>query len=435
MDDKNKNISEKEGAGPDRRRPKATIDLTAQEIKKEKARETDNLEAGKTENPDGTEGASSEFSLPSGIIAGFVGGFLVLLASWIWQYANSDSTRIEGSLKARIDILDQKLSSLASAAKNGTDAATLNKLVSKLENNFDKKLSSINSKIDEQINAAVRKSFSESGDVIKAAKTDEIQKLLDSNLTGINEQFAQLQKKINTLSSLEQKIPGLRSEISDLKQETVRQQSINEQVSSFSQKVEDVDRKLLAIEKSSLLRQRESSKTALSVAFAGLKRAADLGKPFDLELETVKQLAPDITLSELEPYQNRGVPSLRDLEKSFVETLRKALHAERFSENKTIWDKFKTNAASMVNFRRTGNIPGEDTEAILARMEYQIKAGNFMKALQEGRSLKGRPLLITQSWLDQLHGRLKLESMLQKIEMKLLSSLSASKQGEQGTQN
>ena len=102
----------------------------------------------------------------------------------------------------------------------------------------------------------------------------------------------------------------------------------------------------------------------------------------------------------------------------------------RARRGQIIVDKLISNAKSIVKVRRVGDVKGDDSEAILARMEQRVKMAEWGEAFMEGAQLKGIARAKISPWLKQVDGRLKIEQAMQGLEEKIISALSGVKTDE-----
>ncbi|MGI9570206.1 MAG: mitofilin family membrane protein, partial [Desulfobulbia bacterium] len=77
-------------------------------------------------------------------------------------------------------------------------------------------------------------------------------------------------------------------------------------------------------------------------------------------------------------------------------------------------------------------VKGDSTEAVIARMEVRIKNGELKEALTESEGLTGPALDAAMPWLKQVRARLSVNQAMEKIESRLISSISNSAQQNSG---
>ena len=165
------------------------------------------------------------------------------------------------------------------------------------------------------------------------------------------------------------------------------------------------------------------------MALAGLIRSADRGEPFITELETMALLAPDqAQWKSLEPYAAQGLRPMSALTRDFDEIARRALKAERMEKADSWWRRLWENIRSLVTVRRTGDLSGQSSQAIIARAEQRLKEGDVRAASRELHDLKGAAATRIAPWLSALDGRVQLDDLVSKLSAGLLSELGT--QGE-----
>ncbi len=192
----------------------------------------------------------------------------------------------------------------------------------------------------------------------------------------------------------------------------------------LAQRLAALERKLAAVEEAQTSQKASVVATALAVAFGNLDRAVRSGRPFSTELDAVKALgAAGKDIAMLAAYQESGVEPIERLEKSLPDFIKAALDAEYAKEDSGFVGKLWANTRSMMNIRRKGLIEGDSTEAILARMETRLKAGDPAAAIREAESLKGEAAVILRPWLDKAKARAEASAALSRIEAGLLASL------------
>jgi len=168
----------------------------------------------------------------------------------------------------------------------------------------------------------------------------------------------------------------------------------------------------------------DAKRAALSLSLAGLMRAADRGEPFTAELETIALLAPEQTQwQNLEPYAAHGLRPAGLLIRDFDEVARGVLKAERMHGIETWWQRLWANISGLVTVRRTGDLKGQTSEAMIARAEQHLKEGNLRAAAHELQGLSGAAGTSIAPWLGEVEGRLKLDDLVSSLSSGLLLDL------------
>ncbi|MBS0247154.1 MAG: hypothetical protein JSR61_11085 [Proteobacteria bacterium] len=135
-----------------------------------------------------------------------------------------------------------------------------------------------------------------------------------------------------------------------------------------------------------LARTTRSERAArLALSTAALRDAVLRGVPFAEELAQAKALGADEkSLAPLWPLAAGGVPTAKDLASELndlLPQLQKAAGSPAASGS--FLDRLQANAESLVRIRPAGAPPGDDTSAVLARLETDAMQGNIDAALAE----------------------------------------------------
>ena len=168
----------------------------------------------------------------------------------------------------------------------------------------------------------------------------------------------------------------------------------------------------------------DASGMATALAVASLERALQDEKPFEVELNALKGVAGDnVALVDLSAYAATGLASEVTLLGQFNDLLDTALVADLKGEGKSILDKFIGNAKSVISIRKTGNVEGDNAEAILARMEVAILNKNLNAAIAEGEGLDGPAKTVFANWMAAAKNRLAAQDLMRQVSADILTSL------------
>lgn len=387
MDDKNNGFPGKSGQNGDKdKRPRVTLDLKATEIPDPAAARqalpppSDDASANGrvgTRRPGDsslTGWMSGAALLVSHIAAGLAGGLIALvLAFYGVEHFRDRMTALSGAtaeaIKGEMSAIEAKLAALEKAAGNESGEAAAATAQFDALTQDAKRISASLAALDSRVTKIER-----------APRSEPVQG------DGSEDSFKPL------LASLEAKVAALEAKLSSLA------------AAQNDQKI-------------------SASATALAVAFNDLRRAVFSGKPFASELDVVTQLDGGQDAAALSPYQETGIASLEALAKDFAPLARSALAAEYANEDSSFITRLWGEARSMIRIRRTGMVEGDTVEAILARTETRLKAGDLAAAVKEASALKGEAAVIFRPWLDAAKARVAAEAALDRMEAKLLAAL------------
>lgn len=171
-----------------------------------------------------------------------------------------------------------------------------------------------------------------------------------------------------------------------------------------------------------------AARAALGLALANLARAAEGAGTFETELGVMRQFLPDQPeLAGLADAAKGGVPTRAALEARFASLAQSIFDAERRADEDGLWSRFLANAKSLVTIRRTGEISGETTEAIVARMEERLKVHDLGGAVTEAEMLAGPAAGAAASWIADAKARLETDRLVRELSARLAGELAAAR--------
>lgn len=154
---------------------------------------------------------------------------------------------------------------------------------------------------------------------------------------------------------------------------------------------------------------------ALALGSLALKEALDKGAPFAAELEFVRNLLhAGSDLSNLENYANSGVPTIGALLARYPETAKQMLRAD-MPEDAGFFGRTFAYLRSLVSVRPVGDVPGETSDAILARTEFRLQQGNSEDAWRVFQTLPDRARQAAPEWGKDLAARAGADRLMREI--------------------
>jgi hypothetical protein len=143
-------------------------------------------------------------------------------------------------------------------------------------------------------------------------------------------------------------------------------------------------------------------------AAAALSAAVARGDPFAAELAALKTVAGDkaAALAPLEPFAANGVPSPATLSRELTALLPaiRAKAAPPEGEGGLI-EHLQSSARHLVRVRRVGEAPGEDTAAVLARLEAKAAQADVGGAMAELGKLPAAARAPAEAWMQKVAQR------------------------------
>ncbi|MFN4353989.1 COG4223 family protein [Parvibaculum sp.] len=171
-----------------------------------------------------------------------------------------------------------------------------------------------------------------------------------------------------------------------------------------------------------------AARAALGLALANLARAAESAGSFETELLVMRQFLPDQPeLAGLTEAARDGVPTRAALEARFPSLAQSIFDAERRADEDGLWARFVANAKSLVTIRRTGEISGDTTEAVVARMEERLKVHDLGGAVAQAETLAGPAAEAAAPWLADAKARLETDRLVRELSARLAGELAAAR--------
>ena len=172
---------------------------------------------------------------------------------------------------------------------------------------------------------------------------------------------------------------------------------------------------------------------ALALAIGQLRDAALDGRPFSEPLSTVETLLAaegDISpalaraLRELEGHAAAGVATPNALRRKLNAEASAILHADAPGADGWV-DETLRRLAVVVTVRRTGDVPGADVDARLARAEAGLLSGDLAAAAAELAALTDEAADAAAGWLTLARARLAVESGLASLHAEAAARVAA----------
>jgi hypothetical protein len=167
------------------------------------------------------------------------------------------------------------------------------------------------------------------------------------------------------------------------------------------------------------------------LALADFVRASEGQSAFANELDTLGALVPaSPEIADLSHYAKSGAPTLAVLSQRFSRDIDAILAAERAASAHNWTERLWFDFVNLVSVRRTGNVTGNDTEARVARAEFNLKNGNLAAAVSDVQGLDAPARAAAAPWLKDAEARLAVENDTRTLTARVVTGLaSASETG------
>jgi hypothetical protein len=136
-----------------------------------------------------------------------------------------------------------------------------------------------------------------------------------------------------------------------------------------------------------------------------LRQSVERGAPFATELGGLKTQGADAAaMATLEALAATGIPSIARLQQEFASQRDALLRAEAAKTDGGIMERLQANAERLVRIRPVGEVAGDDTRAVVARIEAQLGRGDVAAAVAEAARLPAERT--APAWLQLARARL-----------------------------
>jgi hypothetical protein len=155
---------------------------------------------------------------------------------------------------------------------------------------------------------------------------------------------------------------------------------------------------------------------ALAMAATGMKAAIDRGEPFAAELDTYMAVAPAAgEVESLRAFAAKGIPTLNVLVSQFADVAPKIIaSAHTVDANAGVVDRLWASASSLVQARPVGMVEGEGVDAITARIEAHLNAGDLGAAIAEWEKLPENAKAVSMDFANAMKARQKAGEVVSK---------------------
>ncbi|MBV1886301.1 MAG: hypothetical protein KUG61_04400, partial [Parvibaculaceae bacterium] len=152
------------------------------------------------------------------------------------------------------------------------------------------------------------------------------------------------------------------------------------------------------------------------------------GRPFVTELDAISSLTGDtLGLEALQEFGESGVSTRATLAQQFEPMVQGVFTAEREAGREGFWARMVASASSIITIRKQGEIDGNDTQAVIARMEQRMAANDLAGAVDQSGLLLGVAKDAAAPWVDTARARLTLDGLLNEVSAQLVRSLKANR--------
>lgn len=316
------------------------------------------------------------------------------------------------ALSKKISDLEASLATESEGARTGTslDGQSATKLQDAVRRAAAAK--SDTERLDTTV-AAVKSTTDRLDQRVAAIKTDADK--LSESVKILNETTLKMSTELSTLRQ------NLQTELGSV----ARPSDINAAVTPYKDRIGHLESTLKTLQQHEAQRADQARNVVLSLELANLQRAVNSGKPFQDSLTKVKTATGgELDLSSLDPYAASGVATLDTLQEEFRPLIQSMLQASKPKADASFVDQLMSQAKSIVRIRKVDHDSSDNSvEAIVARMEDNLKAGNLTAVTAEGKTLPAENRAPAESWLAQIAARNTVNAAMTKLQTNLKTAL------------
>ena len=316
---------------------------------------------------------------------------------------NKDAADELGSMAQQIRELQAAEASRSvgnQAASQQQDMSVLNEQLAALENRLQSEIAAGKVAI-EQMAAEVKAESARASDAVSNIDTTELLARLNMMETNLLKLSGELELALREAQQLAkdavQPVDGKVNELSD---------KVDAMAAEAAKRVEAIKRETFAI-----------ALVQLRAAIEKGSAFADFLQAFVNRFGDNEAVGP--ALEDLKAHAKGGVKNLETLKSELQPVIRQILSQGNDGEA-SFWTQTKERLARLVTVRRTGDIAGDDVDAILARAEHAMEQLNLTASLKEMKSLPESEQKKAAAWINDGEAYLAVEAALTKLEQQAL---------------
>ena len=274
-----------------------------------------------------------------------------------------------------------------------------------------------------------------------ASRTESLVQEMDavtSRLDGARRRIDELAESVRDsdlgarLGTLAEDLQGLESQVSSAVGNTkAAEERLVATLATLESRVDELSARTRLLEV--VQPKHVAGAAAVALAIGQLRSAVLSGRSFSAPLANVKTLlsaegetipAVSQIVRTLDGRASVGVMTVAALREQFAANAGAILRAETLEAEGWMGETLRRLAA-VVTVRRTGEVSGSGTEAVLARAESRLDGGDLTAAVAELSTLAVAPAAAAADWLESARARLDVDASLTGLEAYAVSRVAA----------
>ena len=279
-------------------------------------------------------------------------------------------------------------------------------------------------------------------DLAKTVPGSDILANLGRKLEAIEETIADLDEKTGrtAFDMLAEELEGLKSRYTELADEpgritdadvtektaelTAANSQLHQTMAALQARLELLEN---SVQQDALSREKTGLGRSLVVAVGQLQQTVLSGQPYEEPLARMAALAKKnenftTAILTLTPTAKQGVATQRALSDQFPSVVRTVMKADKKGGD-GFFERTWQRVGSLITIRRVGEVDGKETDAILARAERRLVAGELAATIELMESLRGPASVAARAWLDRAKTRLRAEHALADLQSQVIAGL------------
>ncbi len=389
---------------------------------------TEAIEASRTPPPQRRGGGAPRAFLLTVVSVAFIGGAIYATEPvWFPVLGSYLSGAVKDPFQdPRMTGLDNRVGALEDLAKasaeTGDDIAELERQ----RNLSSKRLAELITQVDglEMALDSLKKMIAATTLPAVAEDTSESLRRFSERLKGLEGTGSALDAVTSRLSKLERDAAAGEAGSVDLKELEARNRELSAAVNRLAQRLN-----ALAVSDGARDRATAATAPAVILSVGQLRAALRTSGPFAKELAAVEAVAgKDLdaarAIAELRPHADTGIATLESLRRRFDATAGEIVRASQGIEGAGWGERAGRWLTSLVTVRRTAaTATGTATDAVVARAEALLQAGDLIAATAALGALDGRAAAAAEAWLTDARARLAAEQGIAKLHIFAISLL------------
>jgi hypothetical protein len=186
-------------------------------------------------------------------------------------------------------------------------------------------------------------------------------------------------------------------------------QRLNGQVTGFGARLDQVDAALADRHQQALRAE------ATILAVGQLRTALATSKPFAKQLAAVRAMVPGdadmiAVLDQMQPFADTGVETTDDLTRDFGRLAPALVRSAIVGDGQSWWRQALYHIESVISVRRVGaDVPGDSTEAVVARAEARLDEDDLQGAIGALQVLAGVAADLASPWIHDAGHRIAVD--------------------------